>query len=132
MNLLQSKTTASLLLVATLVGGGTLVTASFNPKPAQAAQNVACNCVLFARSRVPSLPYGLDTLDSKRRIINSYSPTVGAVAVMAVGSYGHVGVVTSVNGNGTITVDESNYRSCQFGTRTGTPANLRVLGYFKP
>ena len=127
------KTKLLALIAATSVSIITpLATATFSPMPAQASHNLACNCVLFARSKVPSLPRGLTTQAAKRRIINSYSPSVGAVAVMAVGRYGHVGRVVSVNGDGTITVEESNYRPCRFTTRTGTPEQLRVLGYFTP
>jgi len=38
-------------------------------------------CVAVARCFVPSLPYGLFTLDNKKAIINSYEPRQGAVAI---------------------------------------------------
>ncbi len=37
------------------------------------------------------------------------TPEVGAIFQTAAGPYGHVGVVESVNPNGTITVSEMNY-----------------------
>jgi hypothetical protein len=92
-----------------------------------------CNCVLYARCRVPRLPGGLFTLNDKKRIMNSGVPTPGSVAVMDVlAGVGHLAVVEAVNRDGTITVSETNYRSCQYTVRTGTPRNMRVLGYFRP
>jgi hypothetical protein len=97
-----------------------------------------CNCVLYARCKVPTLPYGLFTYENKVKIINAYSPTVGSVAIMKVGlPAGHVSVVTNVTKDkkGTvtsITVNEANYKSCQTTTRSGSPATLKVTGYYKP
>ena len=105
------------------------------PKPAT-AQNNACNCVLYARSQVPSLPFGLNTQPQKAAIINSYTPSIGAVAVF---SYNHVAVVTRVetivrpSGNYVVvTITEANYIACQIGTRRGIPASLGIIGYFRP
>jgi hypothetical protein len=106
------------------------------PAKLAACEQHRCNCVLYARCRVPSLPYGLHTTQDKRRIINSNSPRVGSVAIH---SYNHVSVVTRVetirrlNGVSTIvTINEANYVSCRITTRRGTPAELGIVGYFRP
>lgn len=95
------------------------------------------NCVLWVREyRVDSLPYGLNTLNDKIKIINSKTPTVGAVAIMKNGnSYGHVAYVSAINGN-KITIEESNNRG-RFAIRTGTAkefkdAKSEIVGYFVP
>src|SRR6185295_11852180 len=109
-----------------------------NAAPCDTATN-RCNCVLYARCLVPRLPYGLITYADKKNIINSYSASVGAVAVMNIAPpYGHVGKVTKVvkNSSGvvtSITLDEANYSSCRISTtRSGSPSTLKVTGYFKP
>ncbi len=90
------------------------------------------NCVLYARCRVPRLPFGLTTYQDKARIINSRTPGVGSVAIMNVGAWGHVAVVEAVNHNGTITVREANYPSPGVRTRTATPSAMKVTGYYRP
>jgi surface antigen len=99
------------------------------------------NCVVLARSEVPSLPTGLTTYQSKLNIINHHFPTVGSVAVMPVSGanapYGHVSVVKSVainaNGTLTLTVDEGNWVHCviSYGTAI-TPESRNIQGYFDP
>lgn len=102
-------------------------------EPVFAQNSVACNCVLYARTLVPSLPRGLFTLKDKKNIINSNSPSQGAVAVIDSGhQWGHVAVVTSINSDGTITIQESNWGRCRIGSRTGSPQRLNILGYFQP
>jgi len=102
-------------------------------QPAAAQNNIACNCVLYARTLAPSLPRGLFTLQDKIRIINSYQPSQGAVAIIDSGlQWGHVAVVTGVNSNGTISIQESNWTRCRIGSRSGTPQALRVVGYYQP
>ncbi len=127
---------ASGLAVAAIATSSVVITTSTS-SPAQAS--TACNCVLYAKSQVPSLPNGLWTLQDKRRIINSSNPTVGAVAIIdnrdrnpVVRNWGHVAVVRNVYPNGTIRIQESNWGGCGIRYRTGTPANLGILGYFKP
>lgn len=91
-----------------------------------------CNCVIFARSKVPSLPYGLWTLCDKAKIINCYEPKVGLVAIIKTAqTWGHVAVVTYAKGRH-ITILEANYRSCTITERHDTPANLKIIGYFAP
>lgn len=102
-------------------------------QPVNAQSSTACNCVLYARTLVPSLPRGLFTLQDKKNIINSYNPSQGSVAIIDSGQqWGHVAVVTSVNNDGTVTIQESNWGRCRIGSRTGTPGDLRILGYYKP
>jgi CHAP domain len=98
----------------------------------------ACNCVLWVKcARVPSLPSGMTDLAGKKKGINSYTPTVGSVAIMNVGTWGHVAYVSAVNrdrsGNVvSITVEEANYSYCKLGTRTDSPARMKVVGYYRP
>ncbi|MCC6743721.1 MAG: CHAP domain-containing protein [Acidobacteria bacterium] len=98
----------------------------------------ACNCVLYARCRVPSLPGPLNTHQQKLDIINHQFPRVGSVAVHNINTSGagHVSVVTAVairtDGNLDVTVTEANYQSCRITSRTGTPSSLKIAGYFDP
>ena len=101
------------------------------------------NCVLFARSRVRSLPSGLETWLDKQRIVNSRSPTVGSVAVIAVpggplAPFGHLAVVQGVTSN-SITIIEANYAgpSIQRRRSVGVDINdaarrLNIVGYYRP
>jgi len=93
--------------------------------------NLACNCVLWARSQVPSLPMGLTTLAQKKAIINSQVPTVGSVAICDVGTqYGHVSVVRKVVSDSVITVEQANYTPCKITWATGTRKQLGgIIGY---
>lgn len=101
------------------------------------------NCVLFARDRVPSLPYGLDTWQGKRNAINSSVPRVGSVAMIGFtsGPYrdiGHAAVVEDVTANA-ITIIEANYAAGQITRRTATGTDaadaarqLNIAGYYQP
>lgn len=97
---------------------------------------VCNNCVLYVRCRIPSLPYGLTYYSGKKAIINAYSPVVGYAAIMPSASksyakYGHIAYVQSVNSDGTITIKEgSSGGTCT--TRTKTPTDFKIDGYFKP
>ncbi len=95
------------------------------------SESNSCNCVLFARHYVPSLPFGLWTLGDKKKIINAYTPTVGNVAIMSVGLWGHVGIVTGISGN-IITIKEANYKTCKITERAGMATELKIIGYFNP
>lgn len=98
------------------------------------------NCVLYARSQVPSLPTGLTYYQGKLNIINHRFPTVGSVAVMpapgSLAQYGHVSVVRNValrpDGGISLTVQESNYGDCAITTRVVTPESRDIQGYFDP
>ena len=97
------------------------------------------NCVKWARKQVPSLPSGLTTYQQKKQLCNvsgSSKPHVGDIAVMpafsaANAAYGHVAVVTKVNGD-KITIRESNYRKGWITQATGTKAQLKIYGYWCP
>jgi surface antigen len=71
------------------------------------------------------------TLSDKKKIINTLEPSVGSVAVMAVGAFGHVGVVTYV-GRNHITIQEANYYTCRLSERHGDAKAFKIVGYFKP
>ncbi|MFO0579669.1 MAG: CHAP domain-containing protein [Polyangia bacterium] len=89
------------------------------------------NCVCYARSRQPRLPFGLITYTDKLRIINSSSAQVGCVAIMDTGSReGHVAYVESVGSR--IKISEGNYPLNSCGSRTGTESSLRIKGYWCP
>lgn len=91
-----------------------------------------CNCVLYARSRVPKLPYGLWTLGNKKAIINSHKAKIGSVAIINVGwPWGHVAIVTNTI-HYKIIIQEANYKSCKITERCGTEEELKILGYFDP
>jgi hypothetical protein len=90
------------------------------------------SCVLYARCKVGTLPYGLNTYAQKVAIINSYVAAAGNVAVINVGNaVGHVAYVKSVSGT-TITIRESNWCSGKITERSGTKSALSITGYFKP
>ncbi len=97
-----------------------------------------CNCVFYARCRVPKLPYGMTTYSEKVSKINSTTPSIGSVAIMNIyPPYGHVAVVTAVNRDSSgrvssITVSEANYQACRVSTRTATPVSMKVTGYYRP
>lgn len=102
-----------------------------------------CNCVLYCRSRVPSLPYGLWTLEDKKKVANSNTPVVGSVMMTSDGVWfthpyrfrkvfsGHCAVVVEIEGK-TITIEEANYKSCTITRRTGTEKELKAVGYYVP
>jgi hypothetical protein len=90
------------------------------------------NCVLFARCKVSSLPFGLTTYAQKKAIINATTATAGSVAIINVGNTtGHVAYVKSVSGT-TIYLRESNWCGLKVTDRSGTKASLSIVGFFKP
>jgi hypothetical protein len=93
------------------------------------------NCVLFARSLVKSLPYGLTYFESKKAIINSSKAVEGAVAIVkTANSYGHVSYVETVNGS-TITTIDANWTyqgKVHIVRRTGSASALGIVGYYVP
>ena len=92
------------------------------------------NCVKYARSMVKSLPFGLWTIKDKEKIINDKKSKIGSVAIMNVGMpWGHLGVVVDKTGKGQFkTIREANYKLGKITERTGTSAELKILGYFNP
>ena len=91
-----------------------------------------CNCVLWARNKVPKLPFGLWTIGDKKKIINSHKAKIGRVAIMNVGwPWGHVGVVVG-KGSNQIVIQEANFKTCKITERQGTEKEIKILGYFNP
>ena len=88
-----------------------------------------CNCVSYLRSLGYKFPYGLFTLNSKKRIINTQIPRRGAIAIMNASKWGHIGVVQDIKGS-IIKILEANYRPCRITCRWGTTRELRILGYY--
>ena len=103
----------------------------------------ADNCVFFARKRVPSLPYNLNTWKGKLGAVNSTTPRPGSVAMIEVGAgkyrdVGHVAIVESVSEN-TLTIIEGNYLMGSVTRRTATGKDvadaarqLHIAGYYTP
>lgn len=90
------------------------------------------NCVKWARDYVPSLPFGLFTIEDKKKVINSKKAKAGNVAIINIGlPVGHVAVVAKVGSNH-ITIKEANYRTGKITERHGQEKDLKVLGYFEP
>lgn len=95
-------------------------------------------CVVYSRMFAPNLPRiaWSDTskaknAEYKRKVINTTTPEVGAVAIMpTVGFYGHTANVIAKNPDGTITIQEANYKDGKVTRRTGTPEELKIEGYF--
>jgi len=97
-----------------------------------ATEKNRCNCVLWARDQVPSLPFGLWTIIAKKKIINSHKAKVGSVAIINAGlPFGHVAIVSKVGLNH-ITIKEANYKHCTITERHGSESDLKILGYFEP
>jgi hypothetical protein len=92
----------------------------------------SCNCVKWARDKVPKLPFGLWTIFDKKKIINSHKAKIGRVAIMNVGlPWGHVGIITG-KGSDRIVIKEANYKFCKITERQGTEKELKIIGYFNP
>lgn len=103
----------------------------------------ADNCVFFARRRVPSLPYKLNTWKGKLAAVNSITPRPGSVAMIEVGAgkykeVGHVAIVESVSEN-SLTIIEGNYLMGSVTRRTATGKDvadaarqLHIAGYYAP
>jgi hypothetical protein len=101
------------------------------------------NCVLYARSRVPSLPTGMSSYNDKYRKINVFKPGTRTpdpnaglprdVAIINTGSStGHVAVVEQRHEDGTLTIREGNFPANIVRARRGTPSQLKIVGFFRP
>jgi hypothetical protein len=92
------------------------------------------NCVKYARCKVSSLPYGLNTYQDKKNIVNTQTASAGSVAVINVGNtVGHVAYVQSISGSN-VTIRETNWctGATKATTRTGTKTALKIVGFYKP
>jgi hypothetical protein len=92
-------------------------------------------CVTYARSLYPSLPSGLWNYASKKRIINSFTPRIGCVAIHNIGLYGHVSIVMEYSGTGTEPTDifkirEANFRKGFITEREAMKAELAITGFY--
>lgn len=101
------------------------------------------SCVAYARSQVPSLPYGLDTYAAKKKIVNSHTCKAGSVAIINTGdSIGHVSVIESCDNSGStqgIQMREANWKHGKITRRTSrtnkiskSESELNIYGYFRP
>lgn len=89
------------------------------------------NCVLYARSRMPGLPFGLWTYADKVKIINHRKPEKGDIAIIKTNQiWGHVAVVTKIGSLHT-TIQEGNWKTGKITERHDTPYALRITGYFR-
>jgi len=94
------------------------------------------NCVKYARSLVPTLPFGLNTTADKKRAVEQFGFTdreqvqIGDVVLTAEGSVGHAAVITAINEDGTYTLDEANYTPGRV-TRGGqiNSSDAKILGF---
>ena len=90
------------------------------------------NCVKYVRARVKNLPFGLWTINDKKKIINSHKPKTGEVAIIKTGFiWGHVALITHKDGRN-ITICEANFKYGKITERCGTEKDLKILGYFDP
>lgn len=106
-------------------------------------ESLADNCVFFARKRVPTLPYNLNTWKGKLAAVNSDTPRAGSVAMIEIGSgkykdVGHVAIVEAI-GSDSLTIIEGNYLMGSVTRRTATGKDvadaarqLGIAGYYHP
>jgi hypothetical protein len=94
-------------------------------KQSTVGSEVGCSCVRFVTQYRKDLP----VQDASRYVATTTAPSVGAVALMVYpsGSW-HVALVTGVSDEG-VAIAETNYRSCEFGTRTIPHDYSRLVGY---
>lgn len=117
MKLFTSSSKISLALLTAFAAASTVVTATFsNIKPAVAAQ--FCQCPIYVNNRFQLQNVSGNAKDYgsvlQRNGFSQVGPQPGAVVVMQTSfpgadrTYGHIGVVERVNGNGTIAVRGTN------------------------
>ncbi len=132
----SSKSLVSLFMSSLLATSGTLAVASLlSPKPAVAAGY--CQCVAYIANRYNiSIPANAKDVGPvlARNGFKQVGPQAGAIVVMqpsfpgADTTYGHVGVVESIQSNGKITVRAANQRSsAQFTEYNCT--DVSVIGF---
>ena len=126
--------------IAGLIGGATggmISPAEYGFTSGAAAVNAVDGsqggeCGAFVNQYLGNKVFG-DTIQQKESMINSYTPTSGAVAVIpttgATAGEGHVAIVESVNPDGTLNVVESNWNlDGKVDHRTISPS--AVAGYY--
>ncbi len=130
-----SKATVALFALGTLTTVTTLTTTSlFNPQPANAAQ--FCQCVGYVANRFHiSIPANAKDAGPvlARNGFRRVSPQAGAIVIMqpsfpgADKTYGHIGVVESIQPNGHITVRAANQIGNKFTEDNCN--NVTVIGF---
>jgi len=92
------------------------------------------NDVLWIWHRWDGTPHFGNSIEEKKEMINSQNPTEWAWIIFDVGTeYGHVWLVKSVNADGTITVNESNWKWDEIiWERTISVKDKTISGYFVP
>lgn len=131
------KRLIAMMVCAVMVLGCTMVAQAANYSYAYEYDGLPAaaksNCVAFARYMVPTLPGGLGDMDGKLAIINSQTPTVGAIAITNGNTaLGHVAYVEAVNGDTITTLNGGYEDGTHIGRITSTPAEQGVRGYWIP
>lgn len=86
-----------------------------------------CSCVIYAKALTG---YSQSVGNARNWPKNSPVPVVGGIVITNESRVGHVGVITSVNGN-EFTITEANYSRCKKGIRTLNVSNPSILGYWQ-
>jgi hypothetical protein len=90
-----------------------------------------CNCVLYLRALGVKMPFGLFTIEDKKKIINTKKPAPGNIAIIDTGQkWGHIALITYARGRH-VTIREANFYGCQISERHDTPDALHIVGYFQ-
>lgn len=91
-------------------------------------------CTWYVKNRRPDIPNGLGNanmwLHNARAmgLPTGSEPRAGAVAQTSAGPLGHVAIVESVNGDGTVTISEMNYRGWNVvNQRTVAASNFNYI-----
>jgi CHAP domain-containing protein len=102
------------------------------------------NCVLYLRENknIKKLPHGLITFEQKKKIATEHEPKKGSVAIINIGYWGHVALVTKVVSNGnkqSISLEEANNPTPGYWVRTISGKNIKdiekeahIVGYYYP
>jgi surface antigen len=136
MNLLRSKSAVSLFLLGALATGGTLTATSlFTPQSAIAAET--CQCVKYIANRygisIPANAKDVGPVLARNGFRQVSGPQVGAVVIMqptfpgADKTYGHIGVVESLQSGGKISVRGANQLGNKFTENNCN--NVTVIGF---
>lgn len=101
-------------------------------------------CGHFVNNYLQGLGIGrlfTDPISAKKTVVNSSTPTIGSVAVIdrsdnpnsseAQKKYGHVGVVTKINADGSVVLKQSN-KNGEEKVFTSTYRADQIYGYFDP
>ena len=101
-------------------------------------------CGYFVNNYLQGLWIGrlfTDPISAKKTVVNSSTPTIGSVAVIdrsdnpnsseAQKKYGHVGVVTKINADGSVVLKQSN-KNGEEKVFTSTYRANQIYGYFDP